>query len=359
MLDSFFIYGNLPPDIEKGEYNYWLVTLSYAVAVLASYTALSLTSFRALHLAQIMAGKRSELARRITNFSGAMALGVGIWAMHFIGMLAYRMRMRVEYDPLITLASLLAAVVVAYGVLAKIDRKQLLPRQIAFGAILLGLGICAMHYNGMAAMKMDADVRYLPVPFFFSVAIAIVASGSALWLAFTLSQYKSPYQHRYRILAALVMGGAICGMHYMGLEASVFIPFAQCRYDPNQSFNVLAGIIALLTTPILLTTLTLSYMAKKNNLQEPTDTYAFPVKLLALSMILTLGVVLWMGGNSLYIHRYLTHNIAKDQHLAELADEILYLDSVNIESARGLFSTGDAEFDARYNQAPMPSLNKK
>lgn len=78
------------------------------------------------------------------------------------------------------------------------------------------------------------------------------------------------------------------------------------------------------------------------------DVYAFPVKLLTVSMLLTLGVVLWMGGNSLYIHYFLTHDMSRNQQIAELADEMLYLDSINSELSKPSSNTGDAEFNRRY-----------
>ncbi len=89
------------------------------------------------------------------------------------------------------------------------------------------------------------------------------------------------------------------------------------------------------------------------------DQYTFPVKLLTVAMVLTLGVMIWMGGNSLYIHYFLTHNIAKDQALAEAADQILYLDTIIIESARGAAATGDDEFDKKYIKATHLEIHSK
>src|ERR1700679_3385521 len=86
---------------------------------------------------------------------------------------------------------------------------------------------------------------------------------------------------------------------------------------------------------------------------------AFPAKLLGFCMLLTLGVVIWMGWNSFYIHYFLTHNIAKDQEIASLADEILYLDSVYALVARQKSATGDAEFDKRYEEALGTQLDSK
>jgi PAS domain S-box-containing protein len=243
MLDSFFIYGNLPTNIEKGVYRLPLVALSYAVACFASYTALS--------LAQQLVSAREMWERRILHWGGAFAMGAGIWSMHFIGMLSYKMRMVIEYDPWLTLLSMLIAVAFSYGVLEIIARKQLSTWQVLIGAVLLGIGICSMHYTGMAAMIMDGDLRYIPGIFMLSVLIAIIASGAALWMAFTLARHSSEFRYLFQLGAALVMGAAICGMHYTGMAASVFIPYAGCRFDPNQNFDMLALSIAAITSLIL------------------------------------------------------------------------------------------------------------
>lgn len=243
MLESFFIYGPLPPKVEVGTYQIPLVILSYLVATFASYTALA--------LAQQILVTQSTAARRMFHWGGAFAMGAGVWSMHFIGMLSYKMDMAVQYDPWLTLLSMLIAIAVAYGVLGIVARKRLFASQVINGAILLGFGICSMHYVGMEAMKMGAELRYIPSIFSASVAIAIGASGAALWLAFTLARSSSAYAYISRVAAAMVMGAAICGMHYTGMMASVFVPYADCRYDPNQSFSVLALAIAATTVVVL------------------------------------------------------------------------------------------------------------
>jgi PAS domain S-box-containing protein len=243
MLESFFIYGALPDNVEKGVYQLPLVLLSYVVASFASYTALA--------LAQQLVNSKSLAEKRLFHWGGAFAMGAGIWSMHFIGMLSYKMRMVVEYDPGLTLLSMFIAILVAYGVLAIVAGQKLSAWHILIGGVLLGLGICAMHYTGMAAMEMDADLRYVGDIFLLSVAIAIAASAAALWMAFKLARSSSGYRYLFQLAAALVMGAGICGMHYTGMWASVMIPYADCRYDPNQNFDMLALSIAGITGLIL------------------------------------------------------------------------------------------------------------
>jgi two-component system, LuxR family, sensor kinase FixL len=243
MLDSFFITDFRTAEVETGVYEAPLVVLSYAVACVASYTALA--------MAQVMTGAVATPERRLFHWGGAFAMGAGIWSMHFVGMLSYRMRMEVSYDPWMTLLSMLIAIAVAWGALAIIARENLPGRRLIAGGVVLGLGICSMHYTGMAAMKMDADLRYVPGIFLLSVLIAIAASIAALWMTFMLARPGVKFRPLFQIGAALIMGAAICGMHYTGMAAAVFLPWAGCRYAPDQNFHALALSIAATTGLIL------------------------------------------------------------------------------------------------------------
>ena len=254
-VQHFFLTELSPLSIvEKGEYQLPLVILSYLVASFASYTALT--------MAQQVVNVKAAGKKLALYACGAFAMGAGIWSMHFIGMLSYKMRMAVAYDPALTLCSLLIAIGFAYGMLRIVARPQLSGSQLGAGAVVLGLGICSMHYMGMAAMRMDGELRYIPGIFLSSVTIAIVASGVALWVAFTLARNASRFRDLYQAMAALVMGAAICGMHYVGMAAAVFLPYADCRYDPNQDFDMLALAIAGITTLILCVALVFSIERK-------------------------------------------------------------------------------------------------
>lgn len=244
MLDSFFLAGPIPPNAEFGTYNVPRVVVSYFVASFASYTTLL--------LAYELAGTQEGYERRALRWGGALAMGTGIWSMHFIGMLAYQTTMVIEYDPWLTFLSFLIAVGAAYCGLSVLSSKQVSDRHILTAGVLVGVAISGMHYTGMAAMKMDADLRYLPDRFGLSVAIAIAASWLALWLAFTLARRDSADRAALNIVAALVMGGGIVGLHYVGMNAAVFIPFADCRRDPNQTFNTLAATVTGSTALVLL-----------------------------------------------------------------------------------------------------------
>lgn len=237
MLERFFITGALPANMVTGEYIFLLVMASYAVAAIGAFTGLTLAS----QLFSTYARKK----KRLLHWAGACSLGSGIWAMHFLGMLAYDMDMVHRYDPWMTALSGVLAMGIAWLALYITRQPVLSRRRFLIGAALLGIGVSLMHYTGMEAMQMDAEVRYIPGLFLASILVAVLASGAALWIVSTLGRMESAHQLLWRGLAALVMGGAICGAHYIGMEAVVILPFADCRFDPNQEFSMLAmGVIA-------------------------------------------------------------------------------------------------------------------
>lgn len=218
MLEGMFIWGELPADRIIGSYDYRLVVLSLLITMLSSYIALDMA-------AQL----RNERARRVLRFwhiGGAVAMGAGIWAMHFTGMLAYHMGMPRHYDLTITLVSLVIPIIFAYVVMAIIRDQPYETRTILMAAPFLGLGIASMHYVGMAAMQMHGEMRYRPDWFAFSIVIAVVASGAALWLAFIASRTMAGSKLGLRIFAAIVLGAAVGGMHYAGMAAMVVVPHA-------------------------------------------------------------------------------------------------------------------------------------
>ncbi len=264
MLDNIFLFDGVPLNAETGQYIPFLVVLSYVLASLASYTALDL----AVNIVKVSAG----LSKRLMHYGGSFVMGAGIWSMHFVGMLAYKMDMYVEYDPMLTILSLLPAVIFSYFVLGIVHKGNLSVVHVLLGGILLGIGICVMHYMGMSAMVVDGDIRYIPSLFSLSVLIAVSASAVALLISFSLAHRELKYKFSLKIGAALIMGAAVCGMHYTGMSATVFIPWADCRYDPDQSFTGLALAIAFITFFILSLSVFLVTKAPSMNFAGDQDT---------------------------------------------------------------------------------------
>lgn len=260
IFEYFFIFGEIPANAESGIYVPYLVLLSYVIASLGSFTGLRLSTD--IHKAP------TPRLKTFIHLVGAIAFGTGIWSMHFIGMLAYDMNMTISYDPFLTIISMMIAVVIAYGVLQIIRGGVAGVRQLGTGAILLGAAICGMHYTGMAAMEMDADLRYIPSWFLLSVLIAVVASGAALWIVFTLGQHEGRWKMAWQAAAALVMGAAICGMHYMGIAAAVFIPYANCRYEINQHFDTMALAVAISSSIVFAIAMIMSFYQGTDKVKE-------------------------------------------------------------------------------------------
>ncbi|PCM44873.1 putative bifunctional diguanylate cyclase/phosphodiesterase [Marinobacter sp. ANT_B65] len=193
-------------------YNEVLVACSIIVAILASYTALNMTS---------RVSSASGQAAVLWLFGGSFAMGFGIWSMHFIGMLAFSLPIDLGYDVPLTVLSLLIAIASSALALYLVCQEKLPLFRLVSGGILMGLGIASMHYVGMDAMLMNPQIFYVPSLVGLSIIIAIAASVGALWLAFRLREEDRQATFG-RMGAALVMGCAIIGMHYTGMAASRF-----------------------------------------------------------------------------------------------------------------------------------------
>jgi two-component system, sensor histidine kinase and response regulator len=195
-------------------YNYGLVALSVCIAILASYAALDLAS-------------RVTSARGVVRMlwlnGGAIAMGFGIWSMHYVGMLALRLSVPVEYDWPTVLLSLLAAIHAAGVALYVTSRRKLRFWAAFFGSIFMGAGIAAMHYIGMAAMRLPAMCVYSPPIVILSVVLAIGISFLALHLTF-YGRAETSWNARKKLGSALLMGAAIPVMHYTGMAAVSFTP---------------------------------------------------------------------------------------------------------------------------------------
>ena len=232
-----------------GSYDTSLVLVSVLVAVFASYTALSVAG-------------RVKQARGYASWAwtagGALAMGGGIWAMHFIGMLAFHLPIPLGYDVPLTLLSLLLPILVSGMALWQLRAPALAPRHLASSAILMGVGINAMHYTGMAAMRMVPSITYDPLLFALSVLIAVAASAGALWIAFRLRQGTAG-AWLVQFAAAVVMGFAIAGMHYTGMAAARF-PAGSICMAANGWINPhnLALIVTVVIVGILLVALLVS-----------------------------------------------------------------------------------------------------
>jgi diguanylate cyclase (GGDEF)-like protein len=177
-----------------------------------------------------LAGRIASSRGRAACFwitGGSLAMGVGIWSMHFIGMLAFSLPIALGYDLGITLLSLLIAIGSSGFALWLVSQRTLPWPRLAGGALILGAGVAAMHYTGMAAMRMMPGIDYDPGLFVASLLIAVGASAAALIIAYRLRKHTA-HVRLVRGGAAVVMGLAIVGMHYTGMAAARFPEGTYC-----------------------------------------------------------------------------------------------------------------------------------
>lgn len=245
-----------------GSYDPALVLVSVLVAIFASYTALSVAGrVKQAHGAASLAW----------TAGGALAMGSGIWAMHFIGMLAFSLPIPLGYDVPLTLLSLLLPVLVSGMALWQLRAPLLRPRELASSALLIGVGIAAMHYTGMAAMRMSPAIEYDPWLFALSVLIAVGSAAGALWIGFRLRQGTAGAWVA-QSAAAVVMGFAVAGMHYTGMAAAGFPEGSVCRAatglisQQNLALIVAAVIVGLLIVALLFSVLDARLQARAASL---------------------------------------------------------------------------------------------
>lgn len=214
VFDSFFTDASAAAPYLQGTHHIGLVALSLFVSIFSATMA--------LQTAQVAGRTESPLYRHVAVGTGAIALGGGIWTMHFIGMLAFELPTHVHYSTGLTLLSLLPACAASWFALRMLARPEVTWPQLIMGGTLVGLGIGTMHYSGMAAMQTPLQMRYEPVTFVLSIAVAVGLAILALWVRYGLRQ--TGLGRIQRLLAGgLVMGLAIASMHYTGMAAVHFV----------------------------------------------------------------------------------------------------------------------------------------
>nr|WP_244665397.1 EAL domain-containing protein [Xanthomonas phaseoli] len=280
-----------------------MVMLSLVVAVLASYTA--------LYLAARTTASRGGIAAAWL-VGGAIAMGIGIWSMHFVGMLAFRLPIPVGYDLALTCYSMLAAILTSALALWLTSRADLPLLRLGLGALLMGLGIALMHYMGMDALRMVPAIRYDPLLFGLSIAIAVGASAAALWIAFRLRH--DGQRSSLRLNAASIMGVAIVGVHYTGMAAAQFAPGSVCGAvaEMHLPLSWLTAVVVLVTLVLLMLALVISLLSRR--FQQRTDVLAQSLaKANAELALATLHDPLTRLPNRILLHEHLVQNIERAQ----------------------------------------------
>jgi len=203
----------------QGKHDVPLVILSWLVALAASYAS--------LEIIRLVGSHSSSLWRRTWLTAGASVMGAGVWSMHFVGMHAYQLDFHVSHSHLLTLLSILPAILGSLVAMTLLCREQLRHRTLILAGISLGLGIGVMHYSGMAAMRMPATLYYALDLLLASLVVAVglgVLSAYAYRLC-RMENGKAHYQ-RYAFVSALCISLAVSGMHYVAMQAAWFVPMS-------------------------------------------------------------------------------------------------------------------------------------
>ena len=237
-------------NVIAASYNWWLVGLSVAIAIAAAFAALDLAG-------RITATRGWERAAWLVG--GAAAMGSGIWTMHYTGMLAYRLPLRVYYHIPTVLLSLLAGILASWVALFVVSRAHMTLANALTGSVVMGGGIATMHYTGMAAMRLAAMHRYDPWLFALSIVLAVVIALAALLLTYRFREEKQNWKPR--AASAVLMGLAIPVMHYTGMAA---VTFHAMGIEPNLRHAV--DISSFASTAIIVGTLVILGIAVMSSL---------------------------------------------------------------------------------------------
>jgi PAS domain S-box-containing protein len=233
----------IPPNtVIPGSYDYGEVMRSVFIAIAASYAALDLAG-------RVTAAKGRHRLAWVGG--GATAMGIGIWEMHFKGMLAFRLSVPVAYHLPTVLASLAVAILSAAVSLFAWSRPKIGRLEAISGSIVMGAGIAGLHYTAMAAMRMPATTRYSPPLVVLSILLAISFSLIALRLTFDLRE-EAKWTLTRRLGSSIVMGGAISAMHYTGMAAATFISSGPPNLSHSISISPLGDYAVVTITMIVL-----------------------------------------------------------------------------------------------------------
>jgi PAS domain S-box-containing protein len=254
----FPVFNRLDPATAyPGTYNFGLVATSVAIAILAAFVAFSISGR--------IAAATTRWARYAWASAGAISMGGGIWSMHFVGMLAFSLPCGIAYDPVGTVLSMIPGMMASGIALAAIstpDNPGLSRRSVS--ALLMGGGIAAMHYSGMAAMRPEALLRYNPALVAISVVVAVVLALVSLSIRFHRPRLS---RMAATLIAASVMGCAVAGMHYTAMQAAIFFPLPDApTYSMALSPTLLALLITIFAVLIAVSTLVATFAGRQNEL---------------------------------------------------------------------------------------------
>jgi diguanylate cyclase (GGDEF)-like protein/PAS domain S-box-containing protein len=329
-----------PSVLYLGHYDPLLVMLSLAVAIFASYAALLVS--------QHLTTAHGMTRRAMWLGAGGMCLGLGIWAMHFVGMLAFTLPCASSYDAWLTFLSTIPGMLASTLALQVISQGPPSPRRLWSAGALLGAGIGAMHYTGMAAMQFSGMIHYDLRLFLLSIVVAAALATLALWLKFRLA--------RTPLWSAVVMGLAVAGMHYTAMAAAYFVrderaPNGTAHVSPS----VLAASVLVFTSLLIVVTIIATYVGKRRLFS-----FERSFRLIGV-LILAWTVVAWLGAS--YFQQHMSDELY--QRELQLAQEQAASVVGNIEESQArllgfaLMLARDAEVRRVVQSGEPGTLNQR
>jgi signal transduction histidine kinase/NO-binding membrane sensor protein with MHYT domain/CheY-like chemotaxis protein len=309
----------------QSSYNLYLVALSFFIAAYASYSMLSVS--------ERLINAESKIKWLL---AGSVTLGSGVWSMHFIGMLAFEMNMPMTYDFGMTVFS--GVIVLAASALAMylLGWYQLSFKRICFGGFIIGLGIACMHYIGMEAMIMAADISYDSFLFTISIIVAITASIAALWIAYFLSSLQHKHHQLFMIAASIIMGIAIAGMHYIGMAAAIYTPIENTVIEIDDFDN---SILIWTVTLITILVISSSLLASKNKSEKYLENTLLLILTITTAVTISVGVTIHLLYNTAFetTRTNLTKSIMEHKSLIQAVTEFdkIHSQDADVAGARG------------------------
>ena len=241
MLDNLFYQSSMPPGDLHATHNLMLVSLSFIVAFFSSFISLY------IYKNTVQDVNRSYL----WIFLGALTLGLGIWTVHFINIEALIVPINISYDPLLAILSMIFVITATAIAFFITSSKQCNFSSIAIGGIVVGIGICIMHYLGMFAM-LGLHIRIIPRYFILYILITIICTQTVMWSMINIDRLPQKYLEYGRLCFSLIMGATICGVQYIGMASAMFYSYHHKITSPSNAISDEFVSVALTLTTILI-----------------------------------------------------------------------------------------------------------